>query len=38
VRWLFWFSLIPAAAGVGIGVMAMARIAMSLGPLTAWLG
>lgn len=38
VRWLFWFSLIPAAAGVVIGVMAMARIAMSLGPLSAWLG
>jgi len=37
VRWLFWFSLIPAAAGVAIGVMAMARIAMSLGPLSAWL-
>jgi len=37
VRWLFWFSLIPAAAGVVIGVMAMARIAMSLGPLSAWL-
>ena len=37
VRWLFWFSLIPAAAGVAIGAMAMARIAMSLGPLSAWL-
>jgi hypothetical protein len=38
VRWLFGFSLIPAAAGVIIGVMAMARIALSLGPLSAWLG
>lgn len=37
VRWLFWFSLIPAAAGIVIGVMAMARIGMSLGPLSAWL-
>lgn len=38
VRWLFWFSLTPAGAGVIIGVMAMARIALSLGPLSVWLG
>jgi hypothetical protein len=37
VRWLFWFSLIPAAAGLVVGAMAMAHIALSLGPLTAWL-
>jgi len=38
VRWLFWFSLIPAAAGLLVGAMAMAHIALSLGPFTVWLG
>ncbi|MBI3438255.1 MAG: DUF4337 family protein [Proteobacteria bacterium] len=38
VRWLFWFSLIPAAAGLIVGACAMARIVISLGPLSAWLG
>jgi hypothetical protein len=37
VRWLFGFALIPAAAGIIVGVMAMARIALSLGPLSVWL-
>jgi len=37
VRWLFWFSLIPAAAGLLVGAMAMAHIALSLGPFTVWL-
>ena len=38
VRWLLWFSLIPAVAGVIVGAMAMAHIALSLGPLSVWLG
>ncbi|MFZ2030862.1 MAG: DUF4337 domain-containing protein [Vitreimonas sp.] len=38
VRWLFWFSLIPAAAGLIVGACAMVRVVISLGPLSAWLG
>lgn len=38
VRWLFWFSLVPAAAGLIVGACAMARVVINLGLLSAWLG
>ncbi len=38
VRWLFAFSIVPAAAGLIVGIAAMARVVISLGPFSAWLG
>ena len=36
-RWLFGFSLIPAVAGVAVGVMAMAHIPIHMDKLVSWL-
>jgi len=36
-RWLFAFSMLPALAGVGVGVMAMMRIPLEAEILFAWL-
>ena len=35
--WLYWFSLLPALAGVGVGVAAMLRIPIQAQMLFAWL-
>lgn len=36
--WLYWFALIPGAAGLILGAFAMANRALPLGALTAWMG
>jgi hypothetical protein len=36
-RWLFAFSLLPAAAGLGVGAMAMARVPLPMDQLVSWL-
>lgn len=36
-RWLFVFSLLPAAAGVVIGTMAMARLPLRMDAIVSWL-
>jgi hypothetical protein len=37
VRWLFWFSLLPALGGVAFGVAAMMRITLDVGAVASWL-
>lgn len=36
-RWLFGFSLIPAVAGVAVGVMAMLKMPLHMDQLVSWL-
>lgn len=36
--WLYWFALIPGAAGLILGAFAMANRALPLGGMTAWMG
>jgi hypothetical protein len=36
-RWLYWFSLLPMAAGFAWGVAAMAKFVIPAQPLLTWL-
>lgn len=36
-RWLFAFSLVPAVAGVAVGVLAMVKYPLPMGQIVAWL-
>lgn len=38
VGWLFWFALVPGVVGVGVGVAAMAKIALPMQQVFALLG